>query len=135
MIRIHTQDYAHLKALPLSERQRLLGLCAELTLYGHSSYLDPTERSEAPNGWAKVASLGDGIHPAHEPSWWWRHTEDERALLCRAPSPPELVDHAEMIDFNPLSLLIRSPEQATLRRLLLTEGAEVTSWTRPTAVA
>lgn len=122
---ISNQDLRLLRGLPLSERQRLIGLCADLSLSGSSSYHDPEGYGASPSGWVKIAELGER-RDGREHSWWWRFDDQGGVRLHFAERPSEDEPSADHTTLASLSALIRSPEQATIRRLLLTEGAEVT---------
>jgi len=127
-ILISERDLIQIKRLPLSERQRLIGLCVELCLTGRGASIDPLSSPQAAQGWLRVAQLSDEASArAHEQDerWWWRPVGAD-FWLHYGPQAPELRrEEAELTVYEPVAELIRSPEQATLRRLLLTDSTEV----------
>jgi hypothetical protein len=114
---------AALERLPLIDRQRLIGACADLELSGAAPLSRPPGEP-SPSGWAELQmSSGAG-------RWWWL-VKGRDVCLRAAQSPSELPPWRDADPraegarpLKPLTRIIRSPEQAQVRRALLArEGA------------
>ncbi|MBM4292569.1 MAG: hypothetical protein FJ138_15035, partial [Deltaproteobacteria bacterium] len=111
-----------LERLPLADRQRLIGACADLELTGAAPLSRPAPPG-APRGWAELHMSGGAGR------WWWLVKGGDVWLRAGAPEalPPwPLADPrgGGARPVRPLARLIRSPEQAQVRRALLArEGA------------
>ena len=130
---------SHLRAfhrMSLSSRQRLVGACVDLER-SHATALSDGRRmkGDEPSLWCPLVGFGlsEGLEgraqttKEGEEGWWWRTW---RGLVwVHLGAPPQ---HDEepvwetLTPFEPLTRLIRSPEQAQLRRLLLTQRGELT---------